>query len=214
MAKSSSPHTSHARKGQAALSPREPEWRSPIRTRRSLFPAITIASPVRNRIPAAAVTTIPSPEVRAIFRAMSSCSGSASISQHSMLTMSFLRAAQWTNAAVPLHCNPSRTRATPGMFGSGYYEMLARQITADLESIRDTLRPGQGARLTSKGISFGVLARRMDGTWITAGIEGLSPESTASPDAQHPPSLLILPFSQAGATVSLRVFTVNAFNQH
>jgi len=56
--------------------------------------------------------------------------------------------------------------------------------------------------------------RRINGTWNASGVEGLSPQSTTSPDAQHPPSLLILPFSQAGATVSLRVFTVNAFNQH
>lgn len=93
----------------------------------------------------------------------------------------------------------ANSRATPGMFGSGYYEMLARQITADLQGIRDHLRPGQGARLTSKGIFFGLLARNTDGSWNTAAVEGLPPESTASPDAQHPPSLLILPFSQAGA---------------
>ncbi len=36
----------------------------------------------------------------------------------------------------------------------------------------------------------------------------------SSSDAGHPPTLLIQPFSQAGAFVSLRVFTVNAFNQH
>jgi len=31
----------------------------------------------------------------------------------------------------------ANSRATLGMFGSGYYEMLARQITADLQAIRD-----------------------------------------------------------------------------
>ncbi|HXF26393.1 MAG TPA: di-heme oxidoredictase family protein [Bryobacteraceae bacterium] len=108
----------------------------------------------------------------------------------------------------------ANSRATPGMFGSGYYEMLARQITADLQSIRDAIQPGGRARLMSKGISFGVLARKPDGFWNTSEVEGLPPESVASIDAQHPPSLLILPFSQAGAVVSLRQFTVNAFNQH
>ncbi|MGH9652208.1 MAG: di-heme oxidoredictase family protein, partial [Bryobacteraceae bacterium] len=106
------------------------------------------------------------------------------------------------------------SRSTPGMFGSGYYEMLARQITADLQAIRDRLQPGQSAVLTSKGISFGVLARRPDGSWDTSEVQGLPPQSTASSDAEHPPSLLILPFSQAGHVVSLRVFTVNAFNDH
>jgi mono/diheme cytochrome c family protein len=108
----------------------------------------------------------------------------------------------------------ANSRTTIDMFGSGYYEMLARQITADLESIRDCLQPGQQARLLSKGISFGILARNVDGSWNTAAVQGLPPESVASSDAQHPPSLLILPFHQAGAVVSLRVFTVNAFNQH
>lgn len=108
----------------------------------------------------------------------------------------------------------ANSRSTPDMFGSGYYEMLARQITADLQKIRDGLRPGQRASLVSKGISFGVLARNADGSWNASAVQGLPPESTDSSDAQHPPSLLILPFSQAGAVVSLRVFTVNAFNQH
>ena len=106
------------------------------------------------------------------------------------------------------------SRATVDMFGAGYYEMLARQITADLQRIRDTIPPGGQATLRSKGISFGLLARNTDGSWNTARVEGLPPQSLASADAQHPPSLLILPFHQAASTVSLRVFTNDAFNQH
>jgi cytochrome c peroxidase len=108
----------------------------------------------------------------------------------------------------------ANSRATIDMFGSGYYEMLARQITADLQSTRDRIQAGETARLTSKGISFGALSRNPDGTWNTAAVEGLPPQSLASADAQHPPTLLILPFHQAGSTVSLRVFTNDAFNQH
>lgn len=108
----------------------------------------------------------------------------------------------------------ANSRSTVDMFGSGYYEMLARQITADLQSIRNRIGPGQHAGLVSKGISFGVLARNFDGSWNTAGVEGLPPQSLASPDALHPPTLLILPFHQAASTVSLRVFTNDAFNQH
>ncbi len=108
----------------------------------------------------------------------------------------------------------ANSRSTVDMFGSGYYEMLARQITADLQGLRDGLQPGQRARLISKGISFGMLARNTDGSWDTSSVEGLPPQSLASVDAQRPPSLLILPFHQAGSTVSLRVFTNDAFNQH
>jgi hypothetical protein len=100
------------------------------------------------------------------------------------------------------------------MFGAGYYEMLARQITADLQGIRDAMVPGSRARLVSKGISFGKLGRNVDGSWDTSSVQGLPPQSLASLDSEHPPSLLILPFHQAAATVSLRVFTNDAFNQH
>jgi hypothetical protein len=108
----------------------------------------------------------------------------------------------------------ANSRATTDMFGSGYYEMLARQITSDLQKVRDSLQPSEHARLTSKGIFFGVLSRRRDGSWDTSGVEGLPPQSIASEEARQQPSLLILPFHQAGAVVSLRQFTVNAFNQH
>lgn len=108
----------------------------------------------------------------------------------------------------------ANSRSTIDMFGAGYYEMLARQITTDLQMIRDHLARGQRARLFSKGISFGILARNVDGTWITTAVEGLPPQSLVSSDAQYPPSLLILPFHQAASTVSLRVFINDAFNQH
>ena len=108
----------------------------------------------------------------------------------------------------------ANSRSTIDMFGAGFYEMLARQITADLQTIRNGIRPGQRAALVAKGISFGTLARNLDGSWNTAAVEGLSPQSQASSDAQHPPSLLILPFHQAASTISLRVFANDAFNQH
>ena len=105
------------------------------------------------------------------------------------------------------------SRKTVGMFGSGYIEMLSRQITADLQAIRDSLPPGTIAPLVSKGISFGVLTHRSDGTWDTSGVSGL-PSTSVATAGTTPPDLLIRPFSQAGAVVSLRQFTNNAFNQH
>lgn len=106
------------------------------------------------------------------------------------------------------------SRSTTDMFGSGFYEMLARQITADLRTIRDRLQPGTYVQLESKGISFGILARKPDGTWDTSFITGLPPQALASSGPNHPPSLVIRPFHQSGSTVSLREFTVDAFNQH
>ena len=79
----------------------------------------------------------------------------------------------------------ANNRATPGLFGAGYYEMLARQITADLRRIRDGIKPGENAELKVKGISFGVLARSAGGFWDTSMVEGLPPESTQSSGARH-----------------------------
>src|SRR6185437_14054153 len=106
------------------------------------------------------------------------------------------------------------SRKTIGMFGSGYIEMLARQITADLQRIRDALVPGQSGKLLSKGISFGVLRRNADGSWDTSAVEGLPPASLISAGPGDPPNLIIRPFSQAGNVISLRQFTNSAFNQH
>ncbi len=108
----------------------------------------------------------------------------------------------------------ANSRATIGMFGSGYIEMLARQITFDLRAEGLALGPGQSVALTSTGISFGTLSRRVDGTWDTSAVEGLPPESLASSGPGNPPSLVIRPFHQVGAVVSLREFTNNAFNHH
>ncbi|MCA9655201.1 MAG: thiol oxidoreductase [Myxococcales bacterium] len=105
-------------------------------------------------------------------------------------------------------------RNTLGMFGSGYIEMLARQITEDLQAIRDDLDPGDSSVLVSKGITYGTLSRNLDGSWDTTAVEGLRPDALASSGPADPPSLIIAPFHQAGAVVSLRQFSVNAFNQH
>jgi hypothetical protein len=104
-------------------------------------------------------------------------------------------------------------RKTIGMNGSGFIEMLARQMTADMQAIRDSITPGSARTLVCKGVVFGTLARRIDGSWDTSGVQGLSAPSLAS-DSSHPPSVIIMPFHQAGAAVSLRLFTNNAFTQH
>jgi hypothetical protein len=105
-------------------------------------------------------------------------------------------------------------RATTGMFGAGYLEMLSRQITADLQAIRDSLKLGQTKVLTSKGIDFGKLTRRTDGLWDTSKVEGLPRLSLLTTTGNNPPNLIIRPWHQAGNVISLREFTNNALNQH
>ena len=115
---------------------------------------------------------------------------------------------------VPSTLQSFNSRATLGMFGSGFIEMLARQITADLRATRDLTTPGQTRALSSKGISFGQIARAADGTWITSGVEGIPASSLVSTSASDPPSLIIRPFHQSGTVISIRQFTNNAFNHH
>jgi Di-haem oxidoreductase, putative peroxidase len=108
----------------------------------------------------------------------------------------------------------ANSRATLGLFGSGYIEMLARQITEDLQSIRNATPPGGFRRLVSKGVSFGTMARTADGRWITSGVQGIAAPSLVTSGAADPPSLIIRPFHQAGNVVSIRQFSNNAFNHH
>ncbi|MGB5210780.1 MAG: di-heme oxidoredictase family protein [Gammaproteobacteria bacterium] len=105
-------------------------------------------------------------------------------------------------------------RATLGMFGSGYIEMLAREMTARLQHIRDSMPPGSERRLRAQGVDFGRLSRDAAGNWDTSQVEGLPAPSLHSSGPESPPDLIIRPFHQAGAVVSLRQFTNNAFNHH
>lgn len=105
-------------------------------------------------------------------------------------------------------------RATIGMFGSGFIEMLAREMTADLQAVRDSTLPGTSRALTAKGVSFGVIGRFADGRWDTSRIEGLPAASLVPTGSTAAPALIIRPFHQAGRVVSLREFSSNAFNHH
>ena len=100
-------------------------------------------------------------------------------------------------------------RTSLGLFGSGIVELLAREMTSDLHKIRDEARR-QAARsgsevnvkLSSKGIGFGWITARPDGTISLDEIEGVDSD------------LIIRPFMQKGTIVSLREFAVKAMNQH
>src|SRR6266849_2894609 len=105
-------------------------------------------------------------------------------------------------------------RKTVAMHGSGFIEMLAREMTADLQAIRGTIPAGGSAPLISKGVSFGTLSRALNSNWNTSGVTGLPAPSLKSTGSADPPNLILQPFHQAGAVISLRQFTVNAFNHH
>lgn len=103
----------------------------------------------------------------------------------------------------------SNERNTPGMFGAGAIEMLAREMTADLVAIRERARRRAARRgvpvtasLNSKGVDFGVVTVMPDGKVDPTGIDGVDWD------------LVVKPFHQKGAVVSLREFSNNAMNHH
>ena len=105
-------------------------------------------------------------------------------------------------------------RATTGMFGAGYLEMLARQMTEELQLIRDSMHLGETKELIAKGIRFGRLTLTKAGLWDTSKVVGLPRLSLLTTGSHNPPTLVIRPWHQASNAVSLREFTNTAFNQH
>jgi hypothetical protein len=114
----------------------------------------------------------------------------------------------------PLLQQIANSRNTLGMFGSGYIEMLARQMTTEMQAIRDGIPAGGSAALATKGVSFGTLARFGDGSWDVSGVVGLPVSSLGTTGPTDPPNLIVRPFHQAGAVISLREFSNNALNHH
>jgi len=103
----------------------------------------------------------------------------------------------------------SNERNTNHLFGAGLIELLAREMTTDLHSIRGkalqaarSTQETQTVELVSKSVSFGQLHAHADGTINLKDLAGVDQD------------LVIRPFSQKGVIASLRQFTVNALNHH
>jgi hypothetical protein len=103
----------------------------------------------------------------------------------------------------------SDERNTLGMMGAGPIEMLAREMTGELIATREAARAEASTTgspvirdLVAKGISFGRITVLPDGRVDPTEIEGVDWD------------LIVKPFHQKGAVVSLREFTNSAMNQH
>jgi hypothetical protein len=98
------------------------------------------------------------------------------------------------------------SRDAPHLFGLGLKEMLADEMTTDLRAIRAqaisaarSTRFPQTRTLTAKGVNFGTITARPDGSVDTSRVAGVNPD------------LRIRPFRTNGATISMREFIVGAF---
>ncbi|MCA8973049.1 MAG: thiol oxidoreductase, partial [Planctomycetes bacterium] len=100
-------------------------------------------------------------------------------------------------------------RNTVGMFGSGWVELVAREMSTELRAIRQAAsdeaiagRKSVTKPLVTKGVDFGTITARPDGSFYNAGIRGVDSD------------LVVKPFHQKGVVASLREFTNNALNHH
>jgi len=100
---------------------------------------------------------------------------------------------------VTLSVSPekSNSRNTLGMHGAGPIEMLAREMTAELQAQRAGLPDGKHT-LTAKGVDFEI---EIEGG-VVVEAEGIDHD------------LVVKPFHQAGKVISLREFSDNAMNHH
>ena len=101
---------------------------------------------------------------------------------------------------VTLSVSPSRSnsRNTLGMHGAGPIEMLAREMTADLQAQFAAITSDGTYTLSSKGVDFEIEVA--GGVVVEA--DGIDHD------------LIVKPFHQAGKVISLREFSANAMNHH
>lgn len=103
----------------------------------------------------------------------------------------------------------SSERHTTPLMGAGLVELLAREMTGDLQglraqAVRQAWETGKVCEvdLVSKGVRFGTLTARPDGIVELDRIEGVDAD------------LILRPFSRKGVFTSLRQFSINAMNNH
>jgi len=99
------------------------------------------------------------------------------------------------------------SRDAPHLFGLGLKEMLADEITQDLRAIRADAIATAAARhrdvtknLQSKGIRYGKITAHADGSVDTSQVDGVDRD------------LRVRPFFHHGGTISIREFSVGAWN--
>jgi hypothetical protein len=100
------------------------------------------------------------------------------------------------------------SRDAPHLFGLGIREMLADEITTDLRSTRDLAiaqaqqrKRSVTLKLFSKGVQFGSITGKADGSVDTSHVVGVDGD------------LRVKPFFSEGSTISIREFVVGALHK-
>jgi len=92
----------------------------------------------------------------------------------------------------------------PFVFGAGAVELLAAEMTEDLQALKAQAldEPGREVPLVSKGVRFGTLEANAKGELDTSRVEGVSPD------------LVVRPFGRKGEFFSIRDFDIGAVQFH
>lgn len=111
--------------------------------------------------------------------------------------------------SLTIELESTSERNTTSLFGSGLIEAVAAEMTTELQAARDGAlseaeRRGVEVRIdvVAKGVAFGFLVARPDGTLGADRLEGVDYD------------LVVRPFGVKGIAASLREFTIAALNQH
>ncbi len=92
----------------------------------------------------------------------------------------------------------------PFLFGSGGVELLAKEMTLDLQQLKTQAQqsPGTHVALVTKGVSFGSISCQQDGACDTSQVEGVDAD------------LVVRPFGRKGEFATVRAFDVEAMEFH
>ncbi len=93
----------------------------------------------------------------------------------------------------------------PFLFGSGGIELAAREMTADLQDLKDlaALQPDVPVSLITKGTNFGTIVfGSLSGTFDLSGVEGVDDD------------LVVRPFGRKGEFATVRGFDLGALEFH
>lgn len=102
------------------------------------------------------------------------------------------------------HVASANARNPPALHGGGALQILAHEISADLQkALRESaVQPGGRIALTVQGVYFGTVIQRPDKTYDTSGLSAIDPD------------MIVRPFGWKGTHSTLRRFAEEAFQVH
>jgi len=108
----------------------------------------------------------------------------------------------------------------PFIFGAGGVELVANEMTKELNAQLKATPPNGTTPLSAKGVSFGSVTRNADGSIKTdangnaVGVVGVFDTRPVVDGAPNTSFLVVAPFGRKGDNISTRAFDINALSFH